>query len=215
MIYRIDRRPIGVKRLFLTLSITLLVTGGTLCASTVSVPLPGLHGLVESQSDYNSPLRSTEFDFGARFAAIDSVFVDIAVADEVPGLLNTGNTFPLPLSVRTGPEEPISFDSAHRFDEDGFTHRVFFDNFRPDLLDFYAPFRDGKGSLALFANPGFFTCASEGCPPIPTVVRPATGRIVDARILVEGSIVPEPSTIWLAMFGVIGITRRWAAGSVR
>jgi hypothetical protein len=204
-----------VKSLFLTLSITLIVTGGTLCASTVSLPLPGLHGLVESQPDYNNPMRSTEFDFGARFASIDSVFVDIAVAEEVPGLLDTGNTFLLPLIVRTGPEEPISFDHARRFDMDGFTHRVLFDNFIPDLLDFYAPFRDGRGRLELFTKPGFVTCAGFGCPPIPTVVRPATGTIVDARILIEGSIVPEPSTIWLAMFGAIGNTRRRAAGSAR
>ena len=182
-------------------------------AETLSLAMPELLGPVETTliggTLAGQPPRGAFFDFGAPFASIDEVFVDLKLVDEQAGMYDsiatdgtrTRKSFDVKLSAHLL-GDPQSIDGARDVAVDGFTHRVFFDNYRPDILDFYGPVRNGHGELQVFSRLGLF---SIGNTLKFELVEPARGEIVDARLVVVGELVPEPSSLLLASIALFWV----------
>lgn len=200
------------KRLFgasLGAALILLLSGPS-SAATFSAPIPALVGPLRPP---DSEGHEGVFDFGFEFSEIESVSIEIeariiAQEREVCGALppcasrrellalfaemniEDSTTFGIVLS-----DELVFGDILE--DPEGFgTESAIFRN----TLIGWTFLLDGEGLIKVFWN------VPHGIPG--RIVKQPSGEILSARIIVQGTAVPEPSTVLMIGLGLVGLASR-------
>lgn len=190
---------------------------GTAVGASFSVPLPGLVGVVDFSTLEG---KAASFNFGQQFSEITNVSIEIEAQVFAREFDVCGTTFdPQPCVHEI---ELLGFFSFmdENSPEPGFvwSDGLSFGDFRAlegsgvDVAAFnntlvgWDFLHDGEGSLTLFWN------VALGDPDriITNVIEPS-GEIFSARLIIEGTPIPEPSTALLfaaALLTVAGIRQR-------
>jgi hypothetical protein len=200
----------------------LIVLPGASFATSFSAPLPDLVGPINFVTGAAHP--PTTFDVGQQFIAIESVSIEIeahlvaaqydfcglfsnpqpcidgvallgvvTIMDEedrsFPGSIFTAVSVPAPPGTI---EVTGTGSSEFGWVANPFGWEILF---------------DGQGTLTMFPDQVLF-------PPGAIIqnFQPASGEIVSARVIIEGTPVPEPSTALLMMFGLTILS--WAQRAI-
>lgn len=179
----------------------------TALGASFTVPLPDLVGEV----GYPAAIEAS-FDFGQQFSEIENVWIEVE-ARVFAGQFDVCGTFfdPQPCvhevlllgfvarldkedtpAFGTVSSEGLSFGDFRALEGYGIDSAAFGKRLGFDFL------RDGKGSVTLFWNDAL------GNPDriIQDVILPS-GEIYNARLIIEGSPIPEPSTGFLVATGLL------------
>lgn len=201
----------------------LTLSPGTALGLSFSVPLPDLVGSV----GYPAAIE-TSFDFGQQFSSIENVWIEVEAQVSALQLDICGTVFnPQPCAHQifllgffaqlhtegfpqfsTIPSGGLSFGDLRDLEGSGTDSAPFNDQFVNSDFQFLL---DGKGSLTLFWND------VSGDPDL--IIRnviPPSGEILNARLIIEATPVPEPSTALLVTAGLVALTvaRRALTGNV-
>jgi hypothetical protein len=183
-----------------------LIIGTGVFGDTIELPLN-----CAGAYDINTPFWTMDFDLGVTFSEISNIYVNWsgAITAEIAyESHNPNNTFPLPgefllrfyNSHPTGPFDYApgyadmlkgvdTYPAPEPFDSN--TVPYFSSGYLSELLD-------GKASVSLLFN------KSPRYEFTYTLINPR-GQLDSATLIFEGTIVPEPSTILLLAFGLIGV----------
>ncbi len=209
-----DRSNPRTRPIHLFLLIVLVLPGAS-HAATFSAPIPGLVGVIDFEPHVSG--REASFDFGQQFAEIERVSIEIearVVAEQFDACGTTSNPQPCVRRVNLlgfftlVDEEDKPFlgsistalsvsDDPHATEATGTGIGEFTDPF--DLNPFgWDILLDGEGSVtpfwdALFPAPGLVIQNFEE----------GSGEILGARLIIEGTPIPEPSTAMLLGVGML------------
>lgn len=151
--------------------------------------------------DFNSPSWTTDFDLGITFTEISNVYIDWS-GEITAGLAVEGGSDPFPLDVGIGAylEKPPNW--RHTIlggGEETYPH--------PEPFDNWSEFQYGGMPWSeLFDGQGTITIEYQE-PVSPDVSYVQHGSIVldSAILVVDGVVVPEPTTLLFIVIGAIGI----------
>jgi hypothetical protein len=191
---------------------------GTALGASFSVPLPELVGAV----DYPAAIE-TSSDFGQQFSSIENVFIEAEAHVFATQFDTCGTIFnPQPCvheiillgffaqlhtegfpRFSTIPSHGLSYGDLRDLEGSGTDSAAFRDEFIDSDFVFLL---DGRGGLTLFWND-----ISVNPDLIIKNVIPPSGEIFNARLIIEGAPIPEPSTGLLvaAGLGVLAAVRRF------
>jgi len=179
--------------------------------TTFSAPLPELVGVIDFLPAEGG--RSASFDFGLQFSEIESVSLEVeahvvartfddcgTISDPQPCVNRTqllGFFARLDEQVLGSIVTRLKFsDNIHVPEVSGVVVSPFRNNILPEW-DFWL---DGEGSVELFWN------NTGGVPEdIRRNFTDPSGEIFNARLILEGTVVPEPSTALLFATGLLAM----------
>jgi hypothetical protein len=195
----------------LALVAALILLPGTAGGTTFSAPLPGLVGVVDFLPSTGG--KEASFDLGQQFSEIQNVWIELEAHVFAREFDVCGTTFdPQPCVHEV---QLLGFFAI--MDEDSSNPGLVWSDGLSFSDDFHAlegsgvdvaPFNntlvgwdfllDGTGSLTLFWD------SALGNPDriILNVVEPS-GEIINARLIIEGTPIPEPSTALLLALGLV------------
>lgn len=188
----------------------MIVVPSSSTAMIVSIPLPGAVGEIDFSR--SSGGRDVAFDFGHRFSEIASVSIEInarmysleydvcgTVLDPQPCFHQTiqaGLAILLDTEGSPGFETVLSgvsfSDDPHVFEASGVAAGQFTNN-----RTGWQFLGDGRGRLTIFWN----CCGINPDSLVQNVIEPR-GEIFDARLIVDGTPIPEPSSAVLIGIGL-------------
>jgi hypothetical protein len=196
-----------MRKAILSITLAVLVLGNGAFGDTIELPLncTGMY-------DINTPLWTMDFDLGVTFSEISNVYIDWSgtiTAEVAYWSQNPDDTFLLDGIFWVGLYESnpnYAFCTAkvqEGIDTYPAPEPFDLETVIASASDDLTALLDGKGSVAI----GFFGAPRYGFTV--TLVNPS-GQLNSATLIVEGTVVPEPSTILLLAFGLIGIrVNKW------
>ncbi|MBN2019275.1 MAG: PEP-CTERM sorting domain-containing protein [Sedimentisphaerales bacterium] len=153
--------------------------------------------------DVNTPAWTYDFDLGVTFSEITNVYIDWS--GEINGALvgsfyNPGNTYPLDIGIKAyldlwGSIEVYGGEETYPAPEP-FAQTSTFRISQTSISELY----DGKGTIMIYST----------YPRLTDDIYIEYGSIMlnNATLIVEGTIIPEPSTLVLIGLGFIQVIRR-------
>jgi len=215
----------GVPSLSLAtlLVLSLALSPAAIAGTLYSVPLPELVGVIDFLPA--QPGRAASFDFGLQFSDIESVSLEIeahVVAETFDFCGSISNPQPcvnkpqlLGFVARLDEQDHPVLGSIITFPGLNFSDDihvpqasgVVVSSFKNIILPEWDFLLDGEGSLVLFWN-----AVGETADQIRLNFTDPSGEILNARLILEGTSVPEPSTALLLGAGLLVLlagTRRW------
>lgn len=200
----------------LTFVALLILLPGTALSLSFSVPLPDLVGVVDFSTLEG---KEASFDVGQQFSEIENVWIEIearVLAEQfdvcgtffdpqpcvhevqVLGFVAQMDTEGFPI-FSTVHSDGLSFGNLRDLEGSGTGIAPFNDQFVNSDFQFLL---DGEGSLTLFWNVLF------GDPDriILNYMEPS-GEIFNARLIIDGTPIPEPSTALLVAAGLLVLAR--------
>ena len=169
-------------------------------AAAIVVPLPEVEGTYEVVGD----TRTANFDLGARFSSIEKVTLRL----ELEGVDSFSPPFTaFNIGIR---DERVPSDPPPAFG------RINFRGFLSSgLKDLKAEFLFASGSeinsdnfadwRRFLVDPYQFDVIGDGTGSVSIQLASRMGTIVSAELLIQGTIVPEPSTVVFLCLGIIGL----------
>ena len=202
-----------------------LLAGPAIAGTIFSVPLPELVGVMDFPAS-----KTASFDFGVPFAEIESVSIEVEAHVFAQEFDDCGLIFDSQPCVHmarllgffarldeqdhpvfgTISSASLDFSDDLKVPEGSRTSVAPFRNFVLPGWDFLL---DGEGSLRLFWN----RLLSVPNRDLRNFTDPS-GEIFSARLIIEGTPVPEPSTALLLATGLLGLagqSSRWRARNGR
>jgi len=190
------------------LVVLLVITGAD--AAIVELPLGA-----EGRYDCNSPYLQTDFDLGVAFTEISNVYIDWS--GEITGGLATDPMIPgpQPFPIDVGLHASLGSNPWPRF-TDVYGGEATYPE--PEGFDFQSEFGlpgattwsdllDGQGTISI----GHVVLGG----PYLTYVEFGFVGLSSAILVVEGTPVPEPATILLSGFGIVGVRTKHRIRKVR
>lgn len=217
------RRPVLIKASACASAVLAILSfpSGQARAATYFAPLDGLVGPIDFLPGRGS--GETSFDFGQQFAEIESVSIEIEASVTAREFDVCGTFFdPQPcmhvvqllglfaiMDIEDTPSFLAVFSEGLSFSdnfEDLTGAGVDVGRFNDDVG--WGFLLDGKGSLELFWNSAY------GNPDriIRNVIEPG-GKIISARLVIQATVIPEPSTATLLGLGLLGFAFQVKRGS--
>ena len=201
-----------MRRILLVVALSFLP--GPAVGTSFSVPLPDLVGVVDFLPSFGG--REASFDFGQQFSEIQNVWIEVEAQVFAQEWDRCGTIFdPQPcvhefqllgfLSIMDDEDSPtigFVFSDGLSFGDFGAP-----EGSGVDVVPFNNPLvgwdflLDGEGSLTLFWNTAFHF-------PDDIILNriDPSGEIFNARLIVEGTPIPEPSTFLLLAAGLLVLT---------
>ncbi|MGE5607848.1 MAG: hypothetical protein ACM359_01215 [Bacillota bacterium] len=186
--------------------IGVLASAAVVRGAQYEIPLPELKG-VYSTGDI-APMSGPSIRFPAIFKHIDAVYLDVT-GNVAPSLWREmgsaveNKTYPdfffqFTLPISEGGQTVETGIAGLKLSENGPFHVV-------------EPFTDFSGSwdFLLYGQSNFrFSFYDVSIPDPSQVIVPAIGAIIDARLIIEGTPVPEPTSALLILPGLFILARR-------